>query len=132
MLGCVADMLWARRPRFVRGLRYVVRIGMLIARPIHDGVLSMAQQFQQFQSGPPSGTSATPGSRKPGYLKTGNGEEMYVDYKAVDDLRRLMTPNGKIYSRKRLAVSAREQRMISQAVKRARYMALLPYTDATL
>ena len=43
-----------------------------------------------------------------------------------------MTPNGKIYSRKRLGVSAREQRMISQAIKRARYMALLPYTNATL
>ena len=71
-------------------------------------------------------------SRRPAYLKTGVGEEVYVDYKAVDDLRRLMTPNGKIYSRKRLAVSAREQRMISQAIKRARYMALLPYTDATL
>jgi small subunit ribosomal protein S18 len=71
-------------------------------------------------------------SRRPAYLKTGVSEEVYVDYKAVDDLRRLMTPNGKIYSRKRLAVSAREQRMISQAIKRARYMALLPYTDATL
>jgi len=71
-------------------------------------------------------------SRRPAYLKTGVSEEVYVDYKAVDDLRRLMTPNGKIYSRKRLAVSAREQRMIAQAIKRARYMALLPYTDATL
>ncbi|MCI0362670.1 MAG: 30S ribosomal protein S18 [Phycisphaerales bacterium] len=74
----------------------------------------------------------TTGSRRAAYLKTGVGEEIYVDYKAVDDLRRLMTPNGKIYSRKRLAISAREQRMISQAIKRARYMALLPYTDATL
>lgn len=71
-------------------------------------------------------------SRRAAYLKTGVAEEVYVDYKSVDDLRRLMTPNGKIYSRKRLAVSAREQRMIAQAIKRARYMALLPYTDATL
>jgi small subunit ribosomal protein S18 len=85
---------------------------------------------QQFQSAAP--TTPAPGSRKAGYLKTGVGEEVYVDYKAVDDLRRLMTPNGKIYSRKRLAVSAREQRMIAQAIKRARYMALLPYTNATL
>lgn len=83
---------------------------------------------QQFQTAAPTST----GSRKAGYLKTGPGEEVYVDYKAVDDLRRLMTPNGKIYSRKRLAVSAREQRMISQAIKRARFMALLPYTNATL
>ncbi len=69
---------------------------------------------------------------KPAYLKTGTDNNPYVDYKAVDDLRRLMTPNGKIYSRKRLSVSAREQRMVAQAIKRARYMALLPFTDATL
>jgi small subunit ribosomal protein S18 len=56
----------------------------------------------------------------------------YVDYKDAEALRRLMTPNGKIYSRKRLGVSARDQRLIAQAIKRARYMALLPYTSATL
>ena len=56
----------------------------------------------------------------------------YVDYKCAEDLRRLMTPNGKIYSRKRLGTSAREQRQIANAIKRARYMALLPYTSATL
>jgi small subunit ribosomal protein S18 len=79
------------------------------------------------------GQPSTPGRRpKPGYLKTGADGNSYVDYKAVDDLRRLMTPNGKIYSRKRLGVSAGEQRMVAQAIKRARYMALLPYTDATL
>lgn len=58
--------------------------------------------------------------------------KMYVDYKDVDELRRLMSPNGKMYSRKRLGVGAREQRMIAQAIKRARYLGLLPYTDATL
>lgn len=56
----------------------------------------------------------------------------YVDYKATDELRRMMTPNGKIYPRKRLGLNAREQRMVAQAIKRARYMALLPYTNATL
>ncbi|MCL4197508.1 MAG: 30S ribosomal protein S18 [Phycisphaerales bacterium] len=58
--------------------------------------------------------------------------KMYVDYKDVDELRRLMSPNGKVYSRKRIGVGAREQRMIAQAIKRARYLGLLPYTDATL
>lgn len=66
------------------------------------------------------------------YLKTGVNDQKYVDYKSVDDLRRLMTPNGKIYSRKRLGTSAMEQRMVAQAIKRARYMGLLPYTSATL
>lgn len=78
-----------------------------------------------------SGVQTGP-AQKPGYLKNGVGDKVFVDYKATEDLRRLMTPNGKIYSRKRLGVSAREQRMIAQAIKRARYMALLPYTSATL
>lgn len=56
----------------------------------------------------------------------------YVDYKNVDELRRLLTPNGKIYSRRRLQASAWEQRQVATAIKRARFMALLPYTNATL
>jgi small subunit ribosomal protein S18 len=58
--------------------------------------------------------------------------KVYVDWKDVEMLRRLMSPNGKIYGRKRLATSAAEQRMLAQAIKRARFMALLPYTSATL
>ncbi|MHC4976503.1 MAG: 30S ribosomal protein S18 [Planctomycetota bacterium] len=56
----------------------------------------------------------------------------YVDWKDIDSLRKMMSPNGKIHGRKRLGVNAREQRMIAQAIKRARYMGLLPYTSATL
>lgn len=56
----------------------------------------------------------------------------YVDYKDVDSLRRMMSPNGKIYGRKRLGMSAREQRMVARAVKQARFLGLLPYTSATL
>jgi small subunit ribosomal protein S18 len=63
--------------------------------------------------------------------KTATGK-MYVDWKDVETLRRLMSPNGKIYGRKRLQTSAAEQRMIATAIKRARYMGLLPYTSATL
>jgi small subunit ribosomal protein S18 len=82
-------------------------------------------------TGPGGGPAGRTPRRAP-YLKTGIGEELYVDYKMVEDLRRSMTPNGKILSRKRLGTTAREQRMLSQAIKRARHMALLPYTDATL
>ncbi len=65
-------------------------------------------------------------------MKTGADGRFYVDHKDVDMLRRMLTPNGKMYSRKRLSTSARDQRALSQAIKRARYMALLPYTSATL
>ena len=57
---------------------------------------------------------------------------VFVEWKDVETLRRAMSPNGKIYGRKRLGTSAREQRMVSQAIKRARFMGLLPYTSATL
>ncbi len=71
-------------------------------------------------------------TNRSGFMKKDTRDQPYVDWKCADELRRLMTPNGKIYPRKRLGVSAREQRMIAQAIKRARYMALLPYTSATL
>lgn len=72
------------------------------------------------------------GPSKSTVIKTSGTGEKFVDYKDVDALRRMMSPNGKIYSRKRLSTSAREQRMIAQAIKRARYMGLLPFTSATL
>lgn len=64
--------------------------------------------------------------------KTAGTGKIYVDWKDVENLRRMMSPNGKIYGRKRLSSSASEQRMIAQAIKRARFMGLLPYTSATL
>lgn len=73
----------------------------------------------------------TPG-QKIKVAKTSGKGKVYVDWKDVENLRRLMSPNGKIYGRKRLASSAAEQRLIAQAIKRARFMGLLPYTSATL
>jgi small subunit ribosomal protein S18 len=70
-------------------------------------------------------------SKKSVFRESGNGTR-YIDYRDVDNLRRMMSPNGKIYSRKRLSTTAREQRMIAQAIKRARHMGLLPYTSATM
>ncbi len=70
--------------------------------------------------------------RRGNFLKTGVKDCVWVDYKTGDELRRLMTPNGKIYSRKRLSTYANEQRKVAKAIKRARHMALLPYTSGTL
>jgi len=63
--------------------------------------------------------------------KTSNGT-LHVDYKQADDLRRFLSPNGKIQGRKKTGLSAKEQRLVTQAIKQARYMGLLPYTSATL
>ncbi len=72
-----------------------------------------------------------PGGRKSVILTDHRGKP-WVDYKDVESLRRMMSPNGKLHGRKRLSTTAREQRLIAQAVKRARHMGLLPFTSATL
>ncbi|MEM7623247.1 MAG: 30S ribosomal protein S18 [Planctomycetota bacterium] len=56
----------------------------------------------------------------------------FVDYKNIEDLRRAMSPNGKLYGRKRLNLTAQDQKLVAQAVKRARFLGLLPFTSATL
>ncbi|MEO1009550.1 MAG: 30S ribosomal protein S18 [Planctomycetota bacterium] len=72
------------------------------------------------------------GPNKKSVIHTSGKGVTYVDWKDVDNLRRMMSPNGKIYGRKRLSTTAKEQAMIAQAIKRARFMGLLPYTSATL
>ena len=52
----------------------------------------------------------------------------YIDYKDIETLQKLLTNRGKIYSRKRSGNCAKCQRKAKKAIKRARYMALLPYT----
>lgn len=52
------------------------------------------------------------------------------DYKLVDDLRRHLTPNGRMQGRKRTGFTAEGQKQLSMAIKRARFMALLPYADS--
>ena len=56
-------------------------------------------------------------------------QNLIIDYKNIDDLRRVLTSNGKIISRKRAGLSARDQSRVAQAIKRARFMALIPYAS---
>ena len=51
-----------------------------------------------------------------------------VDYKEVDLLRKFLTASSKMMSRKRAGTNAPEQRDIRRAIKRARFLALLPFT----
>ncbi len=53
----------------------------------------------------------------------------WIDYKDLDILRDFVNENGKIIPARITGTSAGYQRQLSTAIKRARYLALLPYTD---
>jgi small subunit ribosomal protein S18 len=52
-----------------------------------------------------------------------------IDYKDIDTLKAYITETGKIVPSRITGTNARYQRQLSRAIKRARYLALLPYTD---
>jgi small subunit ribosomal protein S18 len=53
----------------------------------------------------------------------------WIDYKDVDVLKDFITENGKIMPARLTGTRARYQRQLSDAINRARFLALLPYTD---
>ncbi len=52
-----------------------------------------------------------------------------IDYKDIKKLSRFITERGKIVPARVSATCAKHQRALSQAIKRARYLALLPYVS---
>lgn len=52
----------------------------------------------------------------------------YIDYKDVELLKKFISERGKILPRRVTGTSAKYQRQLTRAIKRARQMALLPYT----
>lgn len=54
----------------------------------------------------------------------------FIDYKDVEYLRLFTDTHAKMLSRRRTGVAAKKQREVARAIKRARYMALLPYVEA--
>ncbi|WP_028293241.1 30S ribosomal protein S18 [Oceanobacter kriegii] len=53
-----------------------------------------------------------------------------IDYKDLDTLKGYITETGKIVPSRITGTRAKYQRQLSTAIKRARYIALLPYSDA--
>ncbi len=51
----------------------------------------------------------------------------FVDYKDTDLLKKFLGPSAKILSRRRTGLTAGNQRKVALAIKRARFMGLLPY-----
>ncbi len=71
----------------------------------------------------------TTGMREQTQCRFCRESKKYIDYKDIDTLQKLLTNRGKIFSRKRSGNCAGCQRKVQTAIKRARYMALLPYTS---
>jgi small subunit ribosomal protein S18 len=53
----------------------------------------------------------------------------HVDYKDIDLLKQFINPHGRVMSRTKTSLTAKQQRQVEAAVKRARFMGLLPYVQ---
>jgi len=69
------------------------------------------------------------GMREQSQCRFCRGLVKYIDYKDIETLQKLLTNRGKIFSRKRSGNCAGCQRKVQTAIKRARFMALLPFTS---
>lgn len=67
--------------------------------------------------------------KDPLYIDGQKPRPMYVDYKDVDLLGRLTNRQGRIVGRRKNGCSAASQHAITSAIKRARFMALMPYVS---
>lgn len=52
-----------------------------------------------------------------------------IDYKDVELLKKFLNPHARLLGKKRTGISSKQQRQLSNAVKRARFMALLPFVS---
>jgi small subunit ribosomal protein S18 len=70
--------------------------------------------------------------RKKKYCRFKKAGIKYVDYKDAEFLKRFLNEQGKILPRRLTGTSLKFQRKVSQAVKRARHLALLPFVTDLL
>ena len=64
--------------------------------------------------------------RQRSFVKFQLPKDAVIDYKNISLLQKYLTDRGKIFSRRVSEVTAREQRQLVSAIKRARFLALLP------
>lgn len=70
--------------------------------------------------------------RSTGNERYDTGGVEYVDYKDVELLKRYVNEQGKLLPRRVTGVSAKFQRQLTRAVKRARHLALIPFVSDTV
>ena len=78
---------------------------------------------------PPNITIRRPFFRRRKSSPFAHADAPKIDYKDVKLLQRFVSERGKIVPRRITAVTAKEQRQLAQAIKRARELALLPYVS---
>ncbi len=62
----------------------------------------------------------------------GLGDIEYIDYKDTELLLRFVNEQGKILPRRITGITAKQQRQLTRAIKRARHMALIPFVSDTV
>lgn len=72
----------------------------------------------------------TDGAAKPKRVDEFAATKTKPDYKKYEQLRRYVNAQGKILPRRRSGLNAKNQRLVAQAIKRARHLALLPIAGA--
>lgn len=83
-----------------------------------------------------SDQTAQPGPRRfynrPRVCQFCTDRNAVIDYKQVENLRRYVSEDGKIRPRRQTGTCAKHQRALARAIKRARHIALLPFTGEVL
>lgn len=80
------------------------------------------------RNGSGGGRRNVPARRRPKFCYYCVEKQEHVDYKDVEKLRKYISERGKIIPRRVTGNCAKHQRLLTEAIKRARYMALLPYS----
>ncbi len=75
----------------------------------------------------PIARAAVPGAKRRPVCPFESAGIEYIDYKDIETLKRYLNEQGKLMPRRVTGVSAKSQRQLTVAVKRARHMALLPF-----
>jgi small subunit ribosomal protein S18 len=83
---------------------------------------------ERSEGGPRRGRYSGP--RPPKTCPFCSAKVKFIDYKQGDQLRRYLTERGKIKARRKIGTCAKHQRRLALAIKRARHIALLPFTSS--
>ena len=94
---------------------------------MNEGMGSEAGAERRRSAEPPNITIRRPFFRRRKASPFAHADAPRIDYKDIKLLQRFISERGKIVPRRITAVTAKEQRELAQAIKRARHLGMLPY-----